>query len=192
MRRKPSRYKDGLSGASDRHDMTGTEMAAKSDFTAQEWGKILTAPMLAGMAVTISEPSGLFGTIKEGMASGRELLAARNDPGASELSKAVAVDMETSEGRTAAREELQAELSSKTPAEIKQKAISTLAEVAGLLDAKAPQDAAGFKAWLIHIAESVAAAASSGGFLGFGGVQVTEAEKATIAEIAVTLGIPAA
>jgi hypothetical protein len=97
--------------------------------------------------------------------------------------------METSEGRTAAREALQAELSSRTPAEIKQKAISTLSEVAAILDAKAPQDAAGFKAWLKHIAESVAEASSTGGFLGFGGVQVTEAEKATIAEIAATLKI---
>jgi hypothetical protein len=164
-------------------------MAGKADFTLEEWGKILTAPMLAGMAVTISEPSGLFGTIKEGMASGRALLEAKNDPGASELSKAVAADMETSEGRTAAREALQAELSSKTPAEIKQKAMSTLADVAAILDAKAPRDAAGFKSWLKHIAERVAEASSSGGFLGFGGVQVTEAEKATIAEIAATLKI---
>ena len=164
-------------------------MAAKTDFTPDEWGKILTAPMLAGMAVTIAEPSGLFGMMKEGMASGRALLEARNDPGASALSKAVAAEMETSEGRTAAREALQAELSSKTPAEIKQKAISTLAEVAAILDAKAPQDATGFKAWLKHIAERVAEASSTGGFLGFGGVQVTEAEKATISEIAAALKI---
>jgi hypothetical protein len=61
-------------------------MAGKSDFTPEEWGKIVTAPMLAGMAVTIAEPSGLFGMMKEGMASGRALLEARNDPGASALS----------------------------------------------------------------------------------------------------------
>ena len=166
-------------------------MAAKADFNSEEWSKLLTAPMLAGMAVTIAQPSGLFGTMKEGMASGRALLEAKNDPGASELSKAVAADMETSEGRTAAREALQAELSSKTPSEIKQRAISTLGEVATILDAKAPGDAAGFKEWLKHIAERVAAASSEGGFLGFGGVQVTDAEKATIAEIAATLKIPA-
>ena len=166
-------------------------MAGKADFTPDEWGKIVTAPMLAGMAVTLAEPTGLFGILKEGMASGRALLEARADPGASALSKAVAADMETSEGRTSAREALQAELSSKSPAEIKQKAISTLAEVAAILDAKAPQDAAGFKDWLKHIAERVAEAASTGGFFGFGGVEVTEAEKATIAEIAAALKITA-
>jgi hypothetical protein len=166
-------------------------MAGKADFTPDEWSKILTAPMLAGMAVTIAEPSGIFGVVKEGIASGAALLEARNDPGASALSKAVAAEMETADGRTAAREALKAELSSKSPAEIKQKAISTLADVAAILDAKAPQDAAGFKAWLKHVAERVAEASSTGGFLGFGGVQVTEAEKATIAEIAAALNIPA-
>jgi hypothetical protein len=166
-------------------------MVGKADFTSDEWSKILTAPMLAGMAVTIAEPSGLFGMLKEGMASAHAVLEVRSDPAANELSRAIAAEMETSEGRTAARDALQAELSSKSPAEIKQKAISTLGEVAAILDAKAPQDAAAFKAWLKHVAESVAAASSSGGFLGFGGVKVTDTEKATIAEIAAALRISA-
>ncbi|MGO9674444.1 MAG: hypothetical protein ACLPSF_09815 [Methylocella sp.] len=165
-------------------------MAGKADFTADEWAKIVTAPLLAGMAVTLAEPTGLLGILKEGMASGRALLEARSDPGASALSKAVDADMETSEGRTGAREALQAELSSNSPAEIRQKAISTLAEVAAILDANAPQDAAGFKDWLKHIAERVAEASATGGFFGFGGVAVTDAEKATIAEIAAALKIP--
>lgn len=167
-------------------------MAGKADFTPDVWTKILTAPMLAGMAVTLAEPSGLFGMMLEGMASGRALLEAKTDPGASELSRAVAADMETSEGRTAAREALQADLSGKTPAEIKQIAMSTLAEVAAAVDAKAPQDAAEFKQWLRNIAERVAEASSTGGFLGFGGVQVTDAEKITVAEIAAALKMPAA
>ncbi len=99
--------------------------------------------------------------------------------------------METSEGRTAAREAVQAELSSKSPAEINLRAISTLVKVAAFLDAKAPQDAAAFKAWLRHVAERVAEASSSGGFLGFGGVEVTDAEKATTAEIGAALRISA-
>ena len=41
-----------------------------------------------------------------------------------------------------------------------------------------------FKAWLGAIAERVAEASKEGGFLGFGGVQVSDAEKATLAEIA--------
>jgi hypothetical protein len=37
----------------------------------------------------------------------------------------------------------------------------------------------------------VAEAAAEGGFLGFGGVQVSEAEKATLADIAKALGVDA-
>jgi hypothetical protein len=56
------------------------------------------------------------------------------------------------------------------------------------LDAKAPADATAFKAWLKHVAEKVAEASTEGGFLGFGGVRVTDAEKASIAEVAQALG----
>jgi hypothetical protein len=41
---------------------------------------------------------------------------------------------------------------------------------------------------LRHVAEKVAEASTEGGFLGFGGVRVTDAEKASIAEVAQALG----
>ena len=59
--------------------------------------------------------------------------------------------------------------------------------MAALLDAKAPADAAAFKSWLQSIAQHTAEAAKEGGFLGFGGVQVSDAEKATVAEISSAL-----
>jgi hypothetical protein len=145
--------------------------------------------MLAGMAVTLGEPSGLFGMMKESMASARALLEARSDPGASNLVKAILADMETSEGRTIAKDGLKSELTGKSAAEIKQQVIAKLARVGDIIDAKAGAEAASFKAWLKHVAEKVAEAASEGGFLGFGGVKVTDAEKATIAEVAKALNI---
>ena len=48
-----------------------------------------------------------------------------------------------------------------------------------ILDANAPSDAAAFKAWLRGISQKVAEAGVEGGFLGFGGVKVSDAEKAT-------------
>ena len=41
--------------------------------------------------------------------------------------------------------------------------------------------------WLASISQSVAEAASEGGFLGFGGVQVSDAEKATLDQVAAAL-----
>ena len=164
-------------------------MATKSDFTPDEWKMILGSPMLAGMAVTLADPSGLFGMLKEGMASGRALLEARNAPGANGLVKDLVADIETSEGRTLARDAMKSELTGKSPDEIKSQIIAVLGQVGAVLDAKAPQDSAAFKDWLKHVAEQVAEASSEGGFLGFGGVKVSDAEKASIAEIAKALNI---
>ena len=164
-------------------------MADKSSFTPEEWKIILSSPMLAGMAVTLAEPGGLWGVLKEGMASAHALLAAKTDAGASELMKALVAVMETSEGRSAAREELKAELTGKSTTELKQQVVEKLAQAGRILDAKAPAESAGFKTWLKHIAQEVAEASSEGGFLGFGGVKVTDAEKASIEDVAKALNL---
>jgi hypothetical protein len=104
-----------------------------------------------------------------------------------ELIKAVATDFATSEGRAAARDEVQARLSGSALSDVRDKAIAALREAAAIVDAKAPDEAPAFKDWLKQIAQKTAEASTEGGFLGFGGVQVSEAEKATLAEIASAL-----
>jgi hypothetical protein len=117
------------------------------------------------------------------------LAAAKSNPGSSELIKAVVAEYETKEGRTAIQEALRKHLAGATkPAEAVQRSLANLKEVSAILDTKAPQDAAGFKAWLQTIGQNVANASSEGGFLGIGGVQVSEAEKATLADISKALG----
>jgi hypothetical protein len=64
-----------------------------------------------------------------------------------------------------------------------------LKRAVALIDAKAPAGAAAFKQWLSHIAPRVADAGAEGGFLGFGGVQVSEKEKATLAALHGVLGV---
>jgi hypothetical protein len=168
------------------------KMANKTTFTPDEWKKILESVMLSGMAVTAADPSGLIGLLKEGMAAGRSLLAVKSDPNANELVRAVAADFSTSEGRTSVREELKETLRDSKAGDVSRKSIAALHEVAALLDSKAPADAAGFKTWLQHIAAGAAEAANEGGFMGFGGVRVSEAEKATLAELSSALGIQGA
>jgi hypothetical protein len=166
-------------------------MANKTSFTPDEWKQILESVMLSGMAVTAAEPSGLLGVLKESMATGRSLIAAKSDPQSNDLVRAVAGDFETGEGRQAARERLQATLSGAKAADVKARSIAALRDVAAIVDRKAPGDAPGFKTWLHHIAEGAAEAASEGGFLGFGGVQVSPAEKATLGELSSALGLEA-
>ena len=162
-------------------------MANKASFTPEEWVLLLESPMMAGMAVSAAEPSGLFGMLKESFATGKLLVQAKSDATANELVKAVAADYETAEGRKAASEGLKAKLGGGQPGDIKAKALDALRQVTALLAAKAPGDAAAYKAWLAHISQNVAEASKEGGFLGFGGVQVSDAEKATLAEISAAL-----
>ena len=167
-------------------------MAAKTDFTPDEWKLLLQSPLIAGIAISAAEPSGLIGMMKESMASARALLAVKADPNADALVKAVAAEFETSEGRGLAQAGVKATISGASkPADMVAKAVDSLKSAAAVLDAKGGADAVPFKTWLAHVAKVVAEAAPEGGFLGFGGTQVSEAEKATVAQIAATLGVAA-
>lgn len=166
-------------------------MAGKTDFTPDEWKTLVESAMMAGLAVTAADPSGLWGTLKESMASARTVIGAKHDANATELIKAIAGEFETSEGRATARDGLRTQLSGKMPAEIVAKSLEILKQAAAIVGAKAPGDAVTFKGWLQHISKSVAEASTEGGFLGFGGVTISEAEKATLAQISASLGLAA-
>ena len=167
-------------------------MANKQNFEPDEWTKILESTMLAGMAVSAAEPSGLWGALKEAFASSSALAAAKSNAGSNELVKGVVAEFETKEGRAAVQEALRQRLAGAAkPADAVQRSLANLRDVSTILDAKAPQDAAGFKAWLQAISKNVAEASSEGGFLGIGGVQVSDAEKATLADISKALGTKA-
>lgn len=164
-------------------------MADKTNFTKEEWTLLLESPMIAGMAVTAADPSGLWGLLKESFAGGSALTQAIAGANTNVLVKAVVADFSSSEGRSAARDGLKAKFAASQPSDLKIKAVDSLRQASALLDAKAPDDAAAFKAWLRQISQSTAEAASEGGGLfGIGGVQVSEAEKATLTEISNALG----
>lgn len=165
-------------------------MADKATFTSDEWKTLLESVMAAGLAVTAAEPHGLWGLLQESFASGKMLAKAKMDTGSNPLIKAVVDDFATSEGRSTARDGLQEQLTGKKAAEVKTACIEILGKVDGILSAKAPGDAAAFKNWLRQISQSVAEAATEGGFLGIGGVAVSDAEKATLAEVSSALKLP--
>jgi hypothetical protein len=164
-------------------------MADKSTFTKDEWTLLLKSPMIAGMAITAADPSGLWGLLKESFAGGAEIAKAATDANANPLVKAVVADFSTGEGRSTARDGLKADFSGDKPAAIKTKCVDELRQVSTLLNSKAPNDAAAFKTWLRQISQHTAEAASEGGSLFGGGVQVSEVEKATLTGISQVLGL---
>jgi len=165
-------------------------VADKSNFTPSEWKLLLESMMMASIAITAAEPHGLWGLLKESFASGTDLAKARMNPGSNALVKALVADFGTAEGRSVACDGLKDKFTGSNPADIKTKCIETLRQAGALVDSKAPGDAAAFKGWLRQISQHVAEAAKEGGFLGIGGVAVSEAEKATLAEISSALNLP--
>ena len=97
-------------------------------------------------------------------------------------------DFENDDARNLARERVQGIFTGAQPSDLIRRAVGELRSVASLLDTKAPEDASAFKSWLQEIAQKAAEAATEGGFLGFGGVAVSDAEKATLAQISAALG----
>jgi hypothetical protein len=163
-------------------------MAGKTNFTPEEWGRVLASPLVAAMAITAADPSGLWGLLKESLSGGFAILEARQDTNANPLVRDVARDFATPEGRTVSRAALQARFSGLKIDAVKDAALDELKAVSAILDLKAPTDAPAFKAWLKDVASKAAEAGTEGGFLGFGGVAVSEPEKAALADIAGSLG----
>lgn len=164
-------------------------MADKASFTPEEWARVVASPMVAGMAITAADPSGLWGLLKEAMSGGWALAEVKQGSQQNTLVKAIADDITTPDTRTAARDRMQAQFKGAQVGELKGRAIEELRAVSALVDTKAPEDAAGFKAWLNEVARKAAEAGNEGGFLGFGGVAVSDAERATLAEISAALGV---
>jgi hypothetical protein len=163
-------------------------MANKQNFTQEEWTKVLESPMVVGIAVSAAEPSGIWGTLKEAFASSSALASAKLHADSNELVKAVIADFETSGGRSDIQKALRTRFAGAEPHDCVHRSLANLREVSAILDAKAPGDATPFKAWLRDISQKVAEAADEGGFMGIGGVPVSDAEKATLADIAKALG----
>ena len=111
-------------------------MTDKSTFTPEEWKLLLESAMMAGIAVTPAEPSGLCGLLRESFASGSALMQAKLDSGSNPLIKAVVTDFETAEGQSAARDGMKEKLASVKPAEIKARCIETLGQARAVVDAK--------------------------------------------------------
>ena len=163
-------------------------MANKANFSPDEWNQLVGGVFMAGFAVTAADPSGLWGLLKETFASGRALLQVKSNTSGNELMKAIVSDLESAEGRTAGRDYVKSRMEGAKREEVKARAIEGIRQAASVVDAKAPADAQAYKDWLLHVSENVAEASKEGGFLGFGGVAVSDAEKATLAEIRTALG----
>jgi hypothetical protein len=161
-------------------------MTTKADFTVEEWNQIRRAPFMAGLALVAASPSGPFGVVKEMFAVGKMLAEAKAQGSSNDLVKALVADLEAG----AREQSAPAELQGKGPDQLRSFAIESCRQAAAVIEKKAkPEEAQGFNQWLVSVGQKVSEAAKEGGFLGFGGTQVSEQEAATIKELSTALGV---
>ena len=161
-------------------------MASKVDFTEAEWKSIIGCAPMVGLAVASSSPNGPFGVMKEMMSIGMAMADVLKSGSGNGLINAIIDDMKT---RTT-KPEMPAGVSS--PEQAKDAALVHIKAVAALVNQKVPgAEGIEYKNWLMGLGKRVAEASNEGGFFGFGGVKVSDAEKAALGEIAAALGVTA-
>jgi hypothetical protein len=162
-------------------------MSGKTDYSADEWKICLRAPLMAGLAVIAASPSGPLGVLREMFAVGKLVSETRAQGGSNELLRALVSEI----GAPDARGQMDAsELRGLGTEQLRAHALDACRAFAALVDRKAsPEEAEGVKRWLVGIAQRTAEAAKEGGFLGFGGTQVSRTEADAIQEVARALGV---
>lgn len=170
-------------------------MSLENRFTEEEIFLLASTPSQIGAVMAFAEGSGL-GTIKEMMANSKTVIAGIKKypdneiitgvlPQVGEFKEAMSQAKEMRQKSIAKLEERKIQSSEQLHDEVLKDCVS----VAMILDQKAtPEEADEYKQWAMEVAENVAKAAKEGGILGFGGTQVSDAEKDTFAQIAAALG----
>jgi hypothetical protein len=155
-------------------------MTAKQDFTDEEWTRIRRAPLVAGVAIALADPGGPIELAKETMAS---LRSATLPPSQEELLASVALDVQA---LTQHKQNLLGDFKPKNG----QQVLDELRGVNELVTAKAtPEEAEAFRRWLVAAAQAAADAAKEGGFMGFGGEQVSAGEQRMLDQVRAALGM---
>ena len=158
-------------------------MTSKASFTHEEWDRVLRAPMVAGMAITIADPGGPIEISKEMMAT---LRAATVPPSQEELLAAVALDIQA---MVQQKENPARNFKPTSAATAGTEILDELRAVDAIVAEKAtPEETQAFRGWLVMAAQAAADAAKEGGFMGFGAVQVSEGEQAMLDQLRSALG----
>lgn len=155
-------------------------MSIKDEYTADEWLKIMTGPGRAGAAVVAASPSGVTGLLAEAQAIAGAVRESVSKDGRTPLMEAMAASLL---GTPPDPKDLP-KMDAKNLEEVKAQSLDGVRQALWLVSSKgSPEDVAAYKAMLLEVAEKTAAAAKEGGFLGIGGEQINDKERAVIEEL---------
>jgi hypothetical protein len=155
-------------------------MTRKADFNAEEWSTVVDGPLYAGMRL-ISADRG--GTLRETLAMGRVYQQARAHHGDSELLDELVTSPPSIDPDRV--REARGNIADLTQQQLR--------EAVGILEAKStPAEVDAYKRFVMTVAQAVASAHKSGGFLGVGGKEISDAENQALDEVSAALGAPPA
>ena len=161
-------------------------MTAKDAFTEEEWARIVRAPFVAGLAISLADPGGPIEAAKETIAT---LKSATNPPSREQLLTEVALDVQTMAQQK--KHPLKGYKPNPTPGAPTpgDAVIEEITAVQALVASKAtPDEATAFATWLLTASQAAADAAKDGGFMGFGAQQVSDREQAMIDRVKQAVG----
>ena len=157
-------------------------VTTKTAFTEEEWVRVVRAPLVAGMALSLADPGGPIEATKESVAS---LRIATNPPSREQLLAEVALEVQSMAQER--RNPLGGfKLAKDSPP--REQVLEELAGVHRIVAAKAtPEELEAFGQWLVAAAQAAADAAKEGGFMGIGAERVSEGEQAMLERIRATV-----
>lgn len=150
-------------------------MTKKAEFNAEEWSTVVEGPPIAGMIVVASEGGG---TLRETIQIGKAYDEARKAHMGPELiEELLGSPPEIDPKGFSSRDDLN------------QRGMQRLRDAVATLEGRAtPDEIDAYRGFVLGIAERVAHAHKTGGFLGFGGHEVSENEQVALDEIREALG----
>jgi hypothetical protein len=164
-------------------------MAKQDTFTAEEWTLLRLAPSLVSGGTSAADPSGIFASIKEAAAGASGMADAFKANSALELFGALAAD-KSIPGMPDPKTLLGEGTREQQMANFKNAVLERVKSAVDLVARKAsPAEAEAYKSMLAGVAQKAAEASKEGGFLGFGGVRVSDAEQAFITEVKKAAGL---
>lgn len=164
-------------------------MANKDSFTTDEWNALRLAPSLVAGGMAAADPSGIFGSIKEAAAGASSMRDSLAEHKSLELFSALAADHsipgipdpKTFLGEGSREQQLD---------NFKNAVLERVRGAVDLLGPKAtPAETDAYRHMVVDSAQKAAQASKEGGFLGFGGVRVSDKEQTFLAEVTKAAGL---
>ncbi len=150
-------------------------MTTKTDFPDEEWTRVVRAPFIAGLAISLADPGGPIEAAKESMAT---IKSATNPPSREQLLAEVALELQALTQQRHNPLKGYKPSGGEAPGE---QVLGELVAVQAMVAARAtPEETAAFAGWLVATAQAAADAAKDGGFMGFGAKQVSDGEQAML------------